>query len=100
MIAVRVTCNNCSEDVEVMSWELHLTIFTHGIGHYYEFLCKACLLPSKNYASENVVRVLVANQAAEIEIVRVPQEYLEPKPDASPLTLDDLIDLHNELESL
>lgn len=99
MIVIRATCNNCDENTEVMNWELHLTVFTHGVGHFYEFLCKECRTASRNYCTEEVVELLVRRGRVPTSFVEVPAEFLEEKA-GDPLSLDDLITLHNDLESL
>lgn len=99
MIVIKATCNLCNQDCEVMNFEMHLTVFNHGRGHFYEFLCKNCYQASRSYCDDFIVQLLVEQGRVNATFVDVAPEFLEEKTGA-PLTMDDLLDLHNELERL
>lgn len=89
MVLIKVTCQNCHEDVEMASYCISLTVFDHGHGHYYKFCCPLCNTVSKNYCDDMIADLLVGQGRVVTTVVHVAEEFLEEK-SGPPITHADL----------
>lgn len=100
---VKATCNDCG-DVSLTVNEVVVRVLTgHEMeeeGHQYRFKCPKCQKINLKQTSFYIVSMLVS-AGAKKEVWDLPLELIEhPQEDsAPPITLDDVIDLHMELEN-
>ena len=102
MTTIRTTCNTCGE-VDLHPDDIVLAIDeTREREGAYRFECPKCLLTIEKRADRKIVALLVS---AGVEIRRTGEPgpesdnpYPEARPQGPVLTLDDLIDLHFEME--
>lgn len=98
---VRATCNLCGDiSLTIDDVTLRVLVGQEGApyGHQYRFRCSLCGGINVKGTSLYVVNLLLS-AGVKRETWQLPLEMLErPKDDAPGLSLDDVIDLHLELE--
>ncbi|HET9724827.1 MAG TPA: hypothetical protein VFR44_13445 [Actinomycetota bacterium] len=98
MTAIRIKCPTCGE-VDLSPEEMSLFMAPSGERLSYSFTCPECALEVDRPASRKTAALLIAAGVETIplpiedEPVLPPEDH-SPDPDAPPLTLDDLIELH------
>ncbi|HEX5950618.1 MAG TPA: hypothetical protein VFZ96_06415 [Actinomycetota bacterium] len=96
MTAIRIKCPTCGE-VDLSPEEMSLFMAPSGDRLSYSFTCPECSLEVDRPASRKTAALLIAAGVETIPIDDepvLPPEDRSPAPDAPPLTLDDLIELH------
>ena len=95
MTTIRTTCSSCGEvDLEPEGVKL-----IHGERATYRFICPVCGRTVNKMTDDKIIALLLTagvNWRDEAP-ARHPDK---PDPDAPPLTYDDAIDFHKELEEL
>ena len=96
MATVRASCPTCG-DVELTTREVQVQVCSGTEEGTYSFLCPSCRLIVNKPAEQRVVELLVS---AGVKLVswELPAELSEPKY-GPPITYDDLLAFHFELES-
>lgn len=93
MTFVRATCSLCDTSNELPAPAFHVTVFDHGQGNYFRFLCPTCGQVCQRFCDQHAMHLLVSNGVPST-LVHVPLEFLENMDrDDAPLNLDDLLDL-------
>ncbi|HEU4354857.1 MAG TPA: hypothetical protein VFT27_04640 [Actinomycetota bacterium] len=98
MTAIRIKCPTCGE-VDLTPEEMSLFMAPSGERLSYSFTCPECSLEVDRPASRKTAALLIAAGVETIPLPMddeptLPSEDRSPNPDAPPLTLDDLIELH------
>lgn len=89
------TCPECGPQ-NLAPTGMHLTVYSHGENHTYEFFCPTCFDEVLRPASQEVVDLL-HNAGVRQDTIEVPLEVLEHPAGAPPLTVDDLMDFVTDL---
>lgn len=97
MATIKTSCPFCG-DVDLHSSQVTLTLASFRPWSYYSFTCPRCDQSIEKAANEQVATMLIGGGVNQVSW-HVPAEVLEPKA-ATPLTHDDLLDFHAELERL
>lgn len=102
MTRIRATCPVCGEvdlrpnDIEL---EIHRDVVTDvGEGSCYRFACPTCTELVTKPADERIARLLTTGGVPVVEPPE-PEPHPEAPPAGAPLTLDDLLTLHQLLET-
>lgn len=104
MTTIKALCNECGE-VNLTSEDVVLNVYegedenqTLADMAYYEFICPDCETLVEKPASD-LIRFLLVSAECPVRIIHLPLELLETK-SGPPITWDDLIDFHEQLEEL
>lgn len=95
---IRSSCSECQREVDMAPSDV---LLVHGERATYQFICPLCGQLSTKATDKKIVGLLLGagvQWAPEDEGTPHPERILNNK--LPPLTLDDLIDFHNELEKL
>lgn len=98
---VKATCPDCG-DIKTTIENITLRVLEgkESEDGQYRFLCPSCNTLVLKPATANTISIL-SGAGAKTEVYQLPLEIMErPKDDVPPITLDDMIDLHEWLESL
>jgi len=104
-VDIRTECPNCGNVVRVEPSELTVFVAAASRQGSYAFWCPSCGRKAVHSVDRKMLALLVAAGAATPDYLPdgdapvLPPEDRSPNPDAPPLTLDDLIELHFRLES-
>lgn len=99
MVTIRTQCENCGiVDLEQRDVILHVYNPEEAGDAYYVFECPDCGTYNHKLANDTTRQLLVTG-GVKVTVHEVSPELLEPHP-GGPLTLDDLIDLHQALEEM
>lgn len=93
---IRATCLTCGE-VELGVADVTLTALVGAEHGFYSFLCPLCTEVVTKPADQRVIGLLIGG-GVPLRTYQAPLEFLEEHT-GPPLTHDDLLDLHNALES-
>ena len=102
MTAIRIKCPTCGE-MDLAPDEMSPLLAPSGDRGSCSFTCPECSREVDRPANRKIVALLVAAGVETMPMLRdaeleLPPEDRSPDPDAPPLTLDDLIELHFLLE--
>ena len=97
MATIRASCSECG-DVELTTADVHVQVCSADNRASYRFRCPACRMTVVKQAEDRTVDLLVASGVSS-STWDLPAELFEPRPVAEPLTHDDLIDAHEQLEN-
>jgi hypothetical protein len=107
MTTIRTTCPTCGL-VDMPADEISLRMDEDGERGAYAFTCPTCLTEVDKTASRKTMALLIAAGVEPVKTseerehlstsLALPLEDRSPDPDASPLTLDDVIAFHFLLE--
>jgi len=92
---IEATCPTCGT-VERRAEDFELSVCSHSPSSWYAFLCPECERRVQKPASEKAIELLISEGVAP-RYFTIPAEVLETH-DGPPLTVDDLIELHELLE--
>jgi hypothetical protein len=95
MVRVKSRCRKCGE-VNLSLEDIILVEHGDGEGIFYTFICDACGDPQAYAADKRFVDFMRMNGSSPV-ILEPPIEYKEAE-DNPPLSWDDLLDLHQELQ--
>lgn len=102
MTKIRATCPDCG-DVSLTSSKVTVRILEGSDGNVgqYRFVCPGCNKIVLKEAESRILALLTAADDINIEMYSLPIELLErPHEDAAePITADEIIDLHFQLEN-
>lgn|ERR1700745_1379645 len=95
---IKATCSACNADVKLDSSQVLLRICVDNNQGSYCFRCPECKLQITKPASDYIVGIL---KQAEIQVENwaLPLELSEPHPIGDPIELDDVLTMHELLES-
>lgn len=96
MTTIKATCPGCGE-VDLKADDIILRIGAASGANSYGFTCPDCSEFVEKNADERVVRLLLSGGVVPVP-VHVPAEALEPHT-GPPISYDDILDLHQLLES-
>ena len=93
---IRTMCEACKMQINLEPEDIKLV---HGDRATYKFVCSSCKEPNNKPTDDKIIDLLLTSGVDwEEEVIALHPET--PDPDASPLTIDDLIELHKELEEM
>jgi rRNA maturation protein Nop10 len=92
---IKATCHRCGE-VELTPDDIELRVCNIASASYYTFVCPVCLEEVRKPADDRVVQLLISGGVRAV-VWQMPAEVSEIH-EGPPLTLDDLLDFHIELE--
>jgi predicted RNA-binding Zn-ribbon protein involved in translation (DUF1610 family) len=103
MTAIRIKCPTCGE-VDLSPEEMSLFMAPSGDQLSYSFTCPVCSLEVDRPTTRKTAAMLIAAGVETVPLQyddepALPLEDRSPDPDAPPLTLDDLIELHFLLQA-
>ena len=101
MVIIKTTCPNCGE-VDLTADRVELRIAIGGQGSSYAFDCPHCTERIRKPADARVVQLLISGGVPpEVVNEDTPEDAPArmPRPSAPPITSDDLLEVHRELES-
>lgn len=102
MTKIKATCPDCG-DVSISSDKVTVRILEGSDGNIgqYRFKCPSCRMIVLKSAESRILALLTAADDINIEMYSLPIELLE-RPlasEAEPITADEIIDLHFQLEN-
>jgi hypothetical protein len=93
---IRASCTECG-DVELTTSDLRVRVRDQDDGGSYVFRCPSCRMSVVKPAEARIIDLLVAS-GVRLETWTLPAELFEAK-GGPPITHDDLIDFHHQLQS-
>ena len=102
MVIIKTTCPSCGE-IDLTAEKVELRIALGGTGSSYAFDCPRCTDRVRKPADARVAQLLISGGVAP-EVIgddqgAPEQQPTHPRKTAAPLTYDDLLEFHKELES-
>lgn len=92
---IRASCPTCG-DVELTSREVSVQVCATNNQGSYAFRCPDCALAVSKLAEQRIIDLLVSS-GVRLSVWSMPAELDEPR-HGDPLTWDDLLEFHNELQ--
>jgi hypothetical protein len=97
MATFRASCEFCG-DVELTTEDVHVRVCTHDSQGTYSFRCPTCDMTVVKPAEPRTVDLLVASGVA-YSTWSPPLELTEPRGMGGPITHDELLDFHDQLDN-
>jgi len=94
--SINAICPTCGE-CKLTPSALHMTVYDTGTNGRYTFFCPKCYEQIERSMDIELVKMLKAC-GVRFTIIAVPAEFKERKPTDDELTVDNLMDLHINLE--
>lgn len=96
MATIRASCPDCG-DVELTTQDMTVRVCAEDNRGSYAFRCPSCTMTVTKGAEQRIVDLLVSS-GVRLEVWRLPAE-LKERPIGEPLTHDDLLALHELLQT-
>lgn len=96
MATIRASCEFCG-DVELTTADVHVRVCTLDSQGTYSFRCPTCDMTVVKPAEARTVDLLVASGVS-YTTWSPPLELTEPRGSGGPITHDELLDFHDQLE--